>query len=383
VIYLDNAATSFPKPETVCNEVMNCLKNYCGNPGRGAHSLSMAAAEKVFECREVASEFFGCGEPENIVFTLNTTHALNIVIKGVLRRGDHVLISDLEHNSVFRPIFQMAEEGFISYDIFPTFVQDAIRSRNHNLVCSAISGLIKPNTRMLICCHSSNICSFTLPIQEIGALCRRRGLFFALDAAQSAGHIPIDMKRMNINALCVPGHKGLLGPQGSGILALNTDVKLFTLTEGGNGVNSLEGLMPDFSPERYETGTLAVPAIAGLCEGIKNVNKTGILNIRANISLLWNSLFDMLSSVKGVTIYAPDYSGTVLLFNVKDIPSDKIGRELDKKEICVRCGFHCCPVGHKTLNTPAYGAVRASFSIYNTIKDVEALWREVKNIAQG
>lgn len=381
MIYLDNAATSFPKPDAVCNEVSNCLKNYCGNPGRGAHSLSMAAAEKVYECRELASTFFGCSDPANIIFTLNTTHALNILIKGVLRHGDHVLISDFEHNSVFRPVYRLAADGIITYDVFPSYTNDDSWNRT-SLILAGISALIKPNTRMLICCHASNICSSTLPIREIGALCHRRGLFFAVDAAQSAGHISIDMQKMNIDALCAPGHKGLLGPPGSGILALNTNVVLDTLTEGGNGVNSLDGSMPEFSPERYETGTLAVPAIAGLAEGIKTINENGIINIRTHTDSLWRSLYDMFTSVKGVTVYAPNHVGTVLLFNVRDIPSDTVGRELDKKGICTRSGFHCSPLGHKTLKTPAYGAVRASFGLYNTRADIETLWREVREMAK-
>ncbi len=380
MIYLDNAATSFPKPESVVDTVTDCLRNYCGNPGRGAHSLSMAAAEKVYECRELVASLFGCVDPQNISFTLNTTHALNIVIKGILRRGDHVLISDLEHNSVLRPIFKLASEGHICYDVFPTLTLE--ERRNPYLVCSKISALIRPNTRMLICCHASNICSSLLPLREIGALCRRRSLFFAVDAAQSAGHICIDMSKMGIDALCAPGHKSLLGPPGCGILALNSSKLINTLTEGGNGVNSLEGNMPDFSPERYETGTLAVPAIAGLFEGIKKINQTGILNIRAHSDSLWRALFDMLCTIKGVKIYAPDHSGSVLLFNIKDIPSDIIGRELDKKGICTRSGLHCSPLGHKTLKTPDNGAVRASFGLFNTKSDIEALWRGVKEISE-
>ncbi|HHT53600.1 MAG TPA: aminotransferase class V-fold PLP-dependent enzyme [Clostridiales bacterium] len=380
MIYLDNAATSFPKPPAVCKEVLNCLENYCGNPGRGAHSLSLAAAEKVYECRENAAALLGC-EPENIVFTLNTTHALNIVIKGVLRPKDHVLLSDLEHNSVLRPLWRMAQEGIIEYDIYPSLTVES-RPPASALICSHISSLIRPNTRMLICCHSSNICSRVLPLREIGALCRRRGILFVVDAAQSAGHLPIDMKKMNIDALCAPGHKGLLGPQGCGILALRSGVLLDTLTEGGNGVNSLEAGMPDFSPERYEAGTLAVPAIAGLSEGIKTITAHGIINIRAHANMLYHTLYDMLSSVRGVTIYAPAHVGAVMLFNVRDIPSDTAARELDRAGICVRSGFHCSPLGHATLKTPADGAIRASFGIYNTQKDIESLWRTVRELAK-
>ena len=380
MIYLDNAATSFPKPEAVAAEMYNCVKNYSGNPGRSGHALSIAANEKVFECRERVSALFGCPGPEKVIFTLNTTHALNLLIKGVLRQGDHVLISDLEHNSVFRPIYRLARDGHISYDIFPTLALEGRRTPSQ--ICAGIAALIRPNTRLLITLHSSNICSAALPLREIGQLCRRRGIFFAVDAAQSAGHLEINMTRMFIDALCLPGHKGLLGPMGSGMLLLNGDRLLDTLTEGGNGVNSFEGEMPDSPPERYETGTLALPAIVGLCEGIKVVEAQGTLSIRAHNEKLWRSTYEMLSSVKGVKIYAPDHVGSVLLFNVGDIPSDRVCRELDRRGICLRGGFHCSPLGHKTLMTPPDGAVRASFGIYNTQSDVEALWKAVRDIAK-
>lgn len=380
MIYLDNAATSFPKPESVISEMQNCMKSYSGNPGRSGHSLSFAAAAKVFECREAASEFFGCSGPENIIFTLNATHAINMLIKGILRRGDHVLISDLEHNSVYRPIFRLASEGHITYSVFPSMALD--NRRTPGLICSYINKLIQPNTKLLICTHASNICSATLPLREIGQLCRRRGMFFAVDAAQSAGHMDINMEKLCIDALCVPGHKGLLGPMGSGMLLLKGDVLLDTLMEGGSGVNSLEGFMPDFSPERYETGTLAVPAIAGLCEGIKTVQREGVLSIRARIETLNRYLTEMLSTVSGVTLYASQHCGAVLLFNIKDIPAETAGRELDKRGVCVRSGFHCSPIAHATLQTPENGAVRASIGFFNTKNDIESLWKEVRQLAK-
>lgn len=380
MIYLDNAATSFPKPDAVASEILNCLKNYGGNPGRSGHALSVAAAEKVFECRERAASLFRCPDPERVIFTLNATHAINMLIKGALRQGDHVLISDLEHNSVYRPVYRLSRDNLISYDIFPTFTLEGRRGPAQ--ICAAVARMIRPDTRLLIVAHSSNICSSTLPLRELGQLCRRRGILFAVDAAQSAGHLEIDMERMCIDALCLPAHKGLLGPMGSGMLLLGRSLNLDTLNEGGNGVNSLDGEMPDAPPERYEAGTLALPAIAGLCEGLKIVAAEGTLNIRAHTERLWRSLREMLSSVKGVTVYAPGHAGAVLLFNVGDIPSDILCRELDRRGLCLRGGFHCSPLGHRTLMTPASGAVRASFGLYNTNKDIEALWKQVKDLAK-
>lgn len=379
MIYLDNAATSFPKPRPVCDEVNKCMRFYCGNPGRGAHSLSMAAAEKVYECREVAADILGCEHPENIIFTLNTTYALNMAIKGILRPGDHVIISDIEHNSVFRPIYRLADAGIITYDVFSSMTGDSRRSAVR--ICASIAKLIRSNTRLVICTHASNICSVTLPIKEIAAFCHRHKILFALDAAQSAGHMPIDMRQMGIDILCAPGHKGLLGPAGCGILALGNDISLDTLVEGGNGVNSLEGYMPDFPPERYETGTVAVPAIAGLCEGIKVVKSMDIDNICRHEHLLYERARERLASLKNVELYVPEYMGSVLLFNIKNVPSDQVGRGLNERGICARSGFHCSPLAHKTIGTPSDGAVRVSFGIYNTLSDIDALYNAVKSIS--
>lgn len=380
MIYLDNAATSFPKPRPVCDEVNKCMRQYCGNPGRGAHALSMAAATAVFGCRESLARLLGVPSPENVIFTLNTTHSLNMAIKGLLRPGDHVIISDLEHNSVWRPVFRLAEQGGIEYDVFRSFAGDERRSSVR--ICASIAKLLRPNTRMVVCLHSSNICSAQLPVDDIAAFCHRHGLLFVLDAAQSAGHLPLDMTASGVDVICAPGHKGLLGPPGCGILALRDGLTLETLTEGGNGINSLEGEMPENPPERYESGTLPLPAVAGLTQGIRTVEQIGLDNIRAHEAALYTALLDRLSGLPGVRVYAPEHVGSVLLFNVGDMPSDKVGRQLDRRGICVRSGFHCAPLAHRTLGTPKHGAVRVSFGIYNTLSDLDALWNALKDITK-
>ncbi len=380
MIYFDNAATSFPKPQAVCEEVDKCMRAYCGNPGRGAHRLSMAAAEKVYECREAVAEFIGCESAEHIVFTLNTTYSLNMAIKGILCPGDHVIISDIEHNSVLRPIYKMAKDGKIEYDIFDSMTASSRRTTAK--ICSNIEKLIRPNTKLVVCTHSSNICSATLPIQQIASLCHRKNILFAVDAAQSAGHIPINMKEMNIDILCAPGHKGLLGPSGCGMLAINNGTVLNTILEGGNGISSLDGHMSDFSPERYEVGTLATPAIAGLCVGIKTVRQIGAPTIHKHECGLYSLALERLSNIKNMKIYAPEYHGATLLFNVKNIPSDQIGRALDDRGICVRSGFHCSPLAHQKLNTPRDGAVRISFGIYNTEDEINQLYSALREITQ-
>ena len=370
MIYLDNAATTYPKPKSVCDEVASCLKKYGGNPGRGSHSLSLAAAEKVYECRTLLSSFFGSSSPENTVFTLNTTAALNTVIKGILRQGDHVILSDIEHNSVYRPIYRLAREGFIKYSIFHSF---AGKERTDADVLADLEERITLRTRLVVCTHASNICSEILPIEKIGQICRKRGIFFCVDAAQSAGHIPINMEDCKIDALCAPGHKGLYGPMGCGIMLLSEGAKLSTLTEGGNGVNSLEGSMPDFSPERYEAGTLPLPAIAGLAEGVREVSALGTDRIKSHEKSLFCLARDRLLEIDGIEIYAKNAEGSVLLFRKKGMSTDALGEALSNQGICVRSGYHCAALAHSALGTPPGGAVRASFGIYNTEDDVDAL----------
>ncbi len=378
MIYLDNAATSFPKPHSVTLEQARCMRDYCGNPGRGSHELSLRAAEKIYECREEAADFFGLHRPENTIFTTNTTVAINMAIKGLLRRGDHVLLSDMEHNAVFRPIYKLAKRGEISYDIFPTHARDEHQSAE--MICQSIEERITPRTRMLICAHVSNICSSTLPLKEIGALCRQNRILFVVDAAQSAGHLAIDMQQMAISALCVPGHKGLLGPQGSGILLLGDGIQADTLIEGGSGYQSLDGNMPDDAPERYEAGTLPTPAIAGLYEGIRRVKQIGTEQILQHERRLNAHLQERLLALPGITVYTPHHIGSVLLFNVEGISADEVGNALNRKGICVRAGYHCSALGHATLHTPQGGAVRVSPGLYNTVSHMDAVLEAVREL---
>ena len=296
MIYFDNGATTFPKPTAVSEEIRRCINLYGGNPGRSGHSLAASAARKVFECRETAAELLGVGESERIFFTPNTTYGINAVLKGFLKEGDHVLISDLEHNAVWRPIHKMAMEGRISYDIFRTFADDWEISADR--ICAEIGRLLRPETRMVFCTHASNICSAVLPIAQIGDFCSRVRVLFCVDGAQSAGHEKIDVDGMKIDALCLPGHKGLYGPQGSGLVALGRDVVLDTLVEGGNGVDSLSPLMPEEIPERYEAGTVATPCIAGLCAGIQAVRDRGVESISYGEKQIIGRLRDALGSMK-------------------------------------------------------------------------------------
>lgn len=372
MIYLDNAATTFPKPRAVVSEVNRCIETYCGNPGRGSHELALASANKIYECRELLSGFIGLDKPENVIFTENTTYALNMLIKGTLGRGDHVIISDMEHNSVWRPVYDLAINHGIRYDIFKTHPADKI--------IPSIKRLIRPNTKMIVCAHTPNITSAVLPIGEIGELCRRHKIIFAVDGAQSAGHIPLNMKDMNIDALCLPGHKGLYGIQGCGALCLGENALPYPIFEGGNGVNSLDPTMPELPPERYETGTLPTPAIAGLAEGIKAVSELGVNKIREKDISLWHYTCESLLRIGGITVYEPTEAGSVILFNMNGIPSDRLASELGEYGICVRGGYHCAALGHKALETPLGGAVRVSFGTFNEREHIDVLAAAIKQI---
>ncbi len=375
-VYLDNAATSYPKPECVLAAQEYCMRSFCGNPGRGAHSISRHAAKTVYTCREKLADFFALPDPEGVIFTLNATMSLNLLIKGVLKEGDHVLISDMEHNAVLRPLEAMAERG-VTYDIFPTYPLQAERTA---AILDGIQKRIKPNTRMLCCAHASNICSASLPLEEIGALCQKRGILFCVDGAQSAGHLPIDMQRMKIDALCIPGHKGLFSPPGVGVLLLSTGIECKTLLEGGSGYDSLSPTMPDEPPERYEAGTLPLPAIAGLSAGIDFVRSCGLCAIHAHETLLTERLKLRLHSLPGITVHAIRQKGGVLLFSADGIPSEELAASLDRLGFCTRAGLHCAPLAHKTLGTPPDGAVRVSPSIFNTLSDIDAFAKAVRGV---
>lgn len=376
-IYLDNAATSFPKPNAVTDEVARCMREYCGNPGRGGHPLAMAAAEKIFECREVLADFFGAPDPSGVIFTQNCTSALNLAIKGSVHEGWHFVTSDLEHNSVRRPLERLSNDGIADYTRFSLLAD--IRGRSVQRILNGIAGAVRQNTRAIIVTAGSNICSVPVPLFEIGQFCRRHGLLFIVDGAQAAGHIPIDMKQMNIDILALPGHKGLFGPQGSGALIIGEDIKLRTLYEGGSGSASFDPDMPEDPPERYEAGTLSTPAIAGLCEGVKAVKQMGVEYISAHEKKLFLLTRNELSCIPGCVLYAAEHPGSVLTFNLRGIPCDRVACELGMRGICVRAGIHCAPWAHEALGS-IDGSVRVSFSPFNTERDAEVLCSAVRDI---
>lgn len=376
-IYLDHAATSWPKPASVQRAVYECMCHAGGNPGHGSHALSDAAAQIVFDCRCALAKAFGA-RPERVIFTGSTTHALNLAIHGALKKGDHVLCSDMEHNAVYRPLYALQKRGEIEFDTILSPAADPHVGAARIITDAAAKK--KPNTRMLVCSHVSNVVSSVMPLSALGAFCKRHGMLFCVDAAQSAGHLPIHVKDMQIDMLCLPAHKGLYGLQGCGALILGEGVELTPLIEGGNGVLSLSGEMPELPPERYEAGTLPTPAIAGLLAGIGEVNARGISTIAAKDRHLYDRARDMLARFEGVRVLAPHCRGSVLLFYHDRMPSDALGAALDRHGICVRAGFHCAALGHRTLGTPDAGAVRISFGMDTMPSDLDALYGALKDI---
>lgn len=380
LIYLDNAATGFPKPAEVIGAVGDLMTREGGNAGRGGHPLAMAAAERIFDCRVKLSEMFDANGPEQVCFTMNTTQGLNLCIKGLLKKGDHVLISDMEHNAVYRPLYKLQSQGIIELETFPIMLFE--RRRSPEKICAAVSRAVRRNTRMLVCTGASNISSVPMPIRELGALCHRLGILFVVDGAQSAGHIPMSVKDMKIDALCFPGHKGLLGPQGCGAVILGEGIRPSTLVEGGNGVDSLDGAMVGEAPERYEAGTLPAPAIAGLSAGLDVVRKLGIERIERHEKQLFRRACDRFRNMRGVRVYTPEYEGPVLLFNLYGKKSEETARLLAERGICVRGGYHCTALGHKTMGTENGGAVRASFGPFNSSKEIDMFCDAVQKLTK-
>jgi cysteine desulfurase family protein len=370
MIYLDNAATSYPKPEGVKREILQCIDVFGGNPGRSSHRLAMLASEKIYDCRCRVCDFFGASLPENVVFTYNATYALNMAIKTEYKVNSHILISDMEHNSVYRPVYSLKKNGLCSFDIFSS----------EGDVVDNISKLIKKNTDMLICTHISNVSGRVLPIDKIGELCKKHGIYFIVDAAQSAGHKKIRLDEFHCDALCAPAHKGLFGIQGCGFVIFNKRRNKRTFIEGGSGVNSASPFMPIDSPEMYEAGTLSTPAISALAEGIRFIEDITLPELEQREKTLRYFLSDRLCSIKGITVQDLEREcASVISFYSDTTPSDIIGAYLDEKGICVRTGLHCSPLAHKALRSPESGSVRVSLSYFNTIKDIDTFYQALKN----
>ena len=378
IIYLDNAASTWPKPPAVKDMMAEAIEDYAANPGRGGHTLAMKASKTVFRTRVQLSRLFGIQNPNNLFFYLNATQALNQAIKGFLKPGDHVISSSVEHNSVRRPIEFMRKTSQVE----AAFIEPR---DDHHFYVEDFSKAIRPNTRLLVVSHASNLTGVILPVAELGKLAKERGITFLVDASQSAGVLPIHVEEMHIDMLAFPGHKGLYGPQGTGGLYVHNDIDLVPLIHGGTGSQSEAIEQPTTRPDRYESGTVNTVGLAGLQAGVSFVMEKGVENIRQHEWDLVKQTITQLQEIPGVQVYGPGIETErvgVVAFNVGEVDASEVSFILDQQYgIATRSGYHCTPLGHQTAGTEQRGAVRASFGIFNSDKDVEALINAVQEIS--
>ena len=376
MIYLDNSATTYPKPLKVRQAVASAMQT-AANPGRSGHDLALKSSEQIFKTRKTAADFFNFSKEENVIFTLNCTMAINMVLKGILKNGDHVVVSSLEHNAVMRPLEKLTQKG-VSYTVAEVFPCD--NDKTVNSFRQAING----KTKMIICTHASNVWGIKLPIERISALAHEYGVLFAVDTAQSAGIVPIDLNNSHIDFLCTAGHKGLYGPMGTGILIISGNAIPDTIIEGGTGTNSISFQQPDELPERFESGTPDYSGIVGLRAGIDFVNSQKIQNISKHEFTLIKHLYKELSKMPKVKLYMPepseDYFVPILSFNIDGMDSENVSAFLNQRGIAVRAGLQCSPMAHKMTGTLETGAVRISPSIFTKSSDIDYLVSVIKKI---
>ena len=380
-IYLDNASTSFPKAPTVATAMSDYITNRGININRGSYALAYDVEDIIYTTRQRLNTLFNGHDPSHVVFTQNVTMSLNMVIKGLLKAGDHVLVSSMEHNAVMRPLTQLLDKG-ITFDIIPC-------DKTGSIQLESMDSLIRPNTVAMIINHASNVCGTIQPLESIGPICKAHSLQFIVDAAQTAGVIPIDVKACHIDALCFTGHKGLLGPQGIGGIILTKEMAqtLTPLIAGGTGSFSHLETMPTHMPDAFEAGTLNLPGIIGLNEGLAYIESQGMENIHNHELVLTQSFLEGLQSIDGINIVGKQNiqdRTAVVSITIDGMDPASIAYELESNyHIMTRVGLHCAPRAHQTLETYPEGTVRFSFGYANTHKDVEtalsALHRILKN----
>ncbi|MGE5614888.1 MAG: aminotransferase class V-fold PLP-dependent enzyme [Bacillota bacterium] len=377
MIYLDNAATSFPKPECVYTEMNRCMREYCSNPGRGSHSLSVKSGMAVMAARERICSLFNISDPMRIVFTKNATEALNMAIKGIAAPGCHIITTCMEHNSVMRPLRTLERDMNVRLSIVDGNGLGEIEPDD-------IRREIRRDTVLIVSTLSSNVNGIVMPIDEIGKISREHGILFLVDASQGAGSMTIDAARQNIDMLAVPGHKGLMGPQGTGFLYVREGIVLKTLMEGGTGSNSDYVYQPEIMPDMLESGTLNTPGIVGLEAGARYIAETGIVRIGEEKYALTKMLIDGIRNITGVKLYSAyekRRNSGIVAMNLDGVDSAELSHMLDRDfGICTRAGLHCAPGAHRVLGTLQTGAVRFSVGFFNTeveimntIKAIEAI----------
>lgn len=365
MIYLDNSATTLIKPPQVAQDVYDAI-NTMGNSGRGAYNSSISSSMVLYETRELIAEMFNLHYPEQVAFTLNATEALNTAINGLISYNDHIITTELEHNSVLRPLYRLEEKG----------TELTIIKANDwgNINYIDIEKAIKYNTKAIVCTHCSNLTGNVLDIAKIGEICKRHNILFILDASQSAGIFDIDMEKQNIDVVCFTGHKSLYGPQGTGGICIKKGVNISPLKVGGSGIKTFEKTAPSSMPEHIEAGTVNSHSIAGLKAGLEFIQKTGISKIREKENMLVDLFYTSIKNIKDIKIYG-DFStkerGPIVSLNLGNYSSSSVSDELfERFEIATRSGGHCAPLMHKALGTEKQGAVRFSFSYFNTKDEV-------------
>ncbi|MDR1292551.1 MAG: aminotransferase class V-fold PLP-dependent enzyme [Clostridiales Family XIII bacterium] len=367
MIYLDNAATTWPKPEAVCEAVSDSLRNIGGNPGRSGHRMSLESGKTIGRARLSLSKLIGASDPERVVFTCNATDALNLATGGVLFGGGHVVISSMEHNSVTRPLVHLAERG-----VECTRVRmDPVSGVDPDDVAAAI----RTDTKLVVMTHASNVTGTVNPVADIGALCRGRGVLFLVDGAQSVGSLPVDVESMNIDLLAFPGHKGLMGPTGTGGLYIADGVRVRPARQGGTGVFSESPTQPDELPYRYESGTQNFHGLAGLDAGVRFIVNTTLDAIHARESRLVDMLIGGVREIGGVTVYGPPAGANraaVVSLNIEGVDCAEAAMILDASfDLMLRSGLHCAPDAHRTLGTFGLGGtIRVSPGFFNTEDDI-------------
>lgn len=364
-IYLDNAATGYPKPISVKNAVYRAFDKYGGNPGRSGHNLSLEASKAIYKCRERICDFINFGYPERIIFTQNATHALNLAINGLSVKGGHILISNLEHNSVYRPVYALCNNASNNID-FSLF--DATSDSDEIIIDNFMNG-IKENTSLAVVTAASNVCGKILPLKKISDICKKYAIKLIVDASQALGLVEFDFTEIGADVVCCAGHKGLYGPVGTGFAAFSQEVLPEPLIYGGNGLTSELPDMGNVLPEMLEAGTLNTVGICGLEAGIKHITDYGVCSIREKCKE-----FDYYISEELINLGAVLYTNfkskiPIILFNFPKIPAEKISGYLDELNICTRSGIHCSPLAHKALFTGKSGAIRVSPGHFNSMKD--------------
>ncbi len=379
MIYLDNGATSYPKPKTVIRAVAQAIETYGGNPGRSGHNISMRTSQKIHTVRENVAEFFGA-DCENVIFTSNCTMALNMAIKGVMQNSGHIIISCLEHNSVSRPVYKLFQDKKITYSvatIYPDSIEKTIES---------FARLIGPDTKAIVCMHASNVSGYITPINAIGELCRLSNIKFIVDAAQTAGVIPINMEEMKIDILCTAGHKSLFGITGTGLMILGKDVVIDSFYEGGTGSSSSELQQPDLYPDKFESGTINTVGILSIGAGINYIKQIGIERIYSYEMDLCKYMYSKFSEHENIITYIDNFSEDayvpIVFFNIKGKNSVEVVEYLNNKGFAVRGGLHCSPFAHDFYKTGDSGSVRVTVQSANTKRQIMTFINHVITLSQ-